>query len=278
MWYCLGLRESVGHVGESHPNFGPAGAFAEFCSCPENQISKVPHDVLLSEVAGLPLAGLTAYQALFTGHGLSTQGESLGDIRKGDKVLILGGNRGPGHLALQMAVHEGATVTTTVPKNCVKWATVAGASRVIDFHETQWVDELQGEGFNWVFDFVGWASRTTEMDIAAGVLTPGGTYVSDSHLETFSALGFANVRRGRFFKAFVPTVNAADLDTLVGWVDTYRLRVEIDEVCRFASLRHALLESVAGHCRGKVLLCQRDPSIEASAAEPRPPLAATGGA
>eukprot|EP00932_Pfiesteria_piscicida_P001799 SRR837773.11749.p1 GENE.SRR837773.11749~~SRR837773.11749.p1 ORF type:complete len:431 (+),score=114.64 SRR837773.11749:123-1295(+) len=269
---CLGIRESLGYCGEAPPAFGPAGAFAEFCACPESQMSLVPLEVLLSEVAGLPLSGLTAYQALFTGRGGSTRGEPLGDVQRGDKVLILGGNRGAGHMAVQMAVRKGASVTTTVPPSCVDWMWLLGVDRSVNFREKNWVHVLQGEEFDLVFDCVGWATTYEELDLAAGVLRPGGLYVSDSNLDLFHELGPDDERHGRFFRALVPKVDTKDLDTLVAWVDTYRLHVEVDEVCRFSALPHALRETVAGQCRGKVLLCQRDATVEASSVEARKPL------
>jgi len=271
---CLGLLESCCSDG----SFGPAGAFAEYCVCPEGQISKVPKDVMLSEVAGLPLAGLTAYQALFTGSGSSTQGEALGTVSKGDKVLVLGGNRGPGHLAVQMAVRKGADVTTTVPPSCVDWLCDLGANRVFNFREADWAEHLQGEDFDLILDFVGWATTSEEMDRAAWVLKPGGQYISNSNYEAFNALGLGATRRGRFFKAMLPKVDSEDLDLLVAWVDAGSLNVVTDQVCPFSSLRHALRESVAGQCRGKVLLCQRDASLDVGRGQARASEAAIGGA
>lgn len=266
---CMGVRESLGRFGEKPPAFGPAGAFAEYCACPESQMSKVPPEVLLSEVAGLPLSGLTAYQGLFTGKGQSTHGECLGATRKGDKVLILGGNRGVGHLAVQMAVRRGAEVTTTVPPTSLDWMGLLGVDRAIDFREQNWVHALLGQEFDLVFDCVGWATTVEELDLAAGVLRPGGLYISDSNFDLFNELGTQGERLGRIFRAFVPKVDAEDLDLLVEWVDNYRLHVEVDEVCRFSALPHALRESTAGQCRGKVLVCQRDSSMEAGTIEAR---------
>jgi len=92
----LGLAESFSETAD----FGPAGALAEYCVCPESQMSKLPASVDLSVFAGLPMSGLTAYQALFTGNGSSTTGQPLGNVGPGSQVLVLGGDRGVGHLAV----------------------------------------------------------------------------------------------------------------------------------------------------------------------------------
>jgi len=249
---CLGLLESC---AQDAP-FGPAGAFAEYCVCPEQQVSLVPSDVMLSEVAGLPLAGLTAYQALFTGKGCSTSGQPLGNVQKGSKVLVLGGNRGSGHLAVQMALRAGADVTTTVPPSSVDWMCDLGAQRVINFRDTDWVEELSGQGLDLILDCVGWATDHEEIDRAADVLRPGGQYISISNFKAFDDLGASGERKGRLFKAMIPKADAADLDSLVAWVDASYLEVVTDQVCGFAEVHHALRESVAGQCRGKVLIHQ----------------------
>lgn len=258
---CLGLQESFSEDAD----FGPAGAFAEFCVCPEEQVSKVPGNVnvpaesMLLKTAGLPLAGLTAYQALFTGGGSSTRGEALGSTAAGSQVLVLGGNRGAGHLAVQMAALRGADVSTTVPPSSVGWMKDLGAKQIVNFREEDWVERLAPGpgylGFDLVLDCVGWATSRQELDRAARVLRPGGQYVIVSHAELFDELG-SSERDGRFFKAVLPTVCVKDLDVLVDWVAAGHLKVFVDQVCPFHEVPHALHESVAGQCKGKVLICQ----------------------
>eukprot|EP00930_Biecheleria_cincta_P035108 TRINITY_DN2417_c0_g1_i1.p1 TRINITY_DN2417_c0_g1~~TRINITY_DN2417_c0_g1_i1.p1 ORF type:complete len:737 (+),score=150.13 TRINITY_DN2417_c0_g1_i1:61-2271(+) len=254
---CLGIQESC----QKDANFGPAGAFAEYCACPEVQISKIPQDLTLSKVAGLPLAGLSAYQALFTGCGSSTKGEPLGNITENSKVLVLGGNKGPGHLAIQMARLKGATVTTTVPPSCIDWMVSLGANSVINFRETDWVDKCGGADFDLIFDCVGWATSLEEMAKAAETLRPGGQYISLSNWDAFDILKVSSELCGGFFRAMVPRVGSADLDLLLSWIAEGKLEVFADQICPMADLQHALRESLAGQCCGKVLICQDGASI-----------------
>jgi len=249
---CLGVQESV--CGKSPRKF--AGTFAEFCVCPEDQATTVPDPVHLHSVAGLPLAGLTAYQALFTGNGSSTLGEPLGAIAGDSRLLILGGNRGPGHLALQLAKAVGASVTVTVPPSCMDWMRELGADEVVNFRESHWVETMAGRGFDLILDCVGWATTVKEMDRAAVALRRGGQLISTSNFEAFEKADASVLRHGCEFKAMLPKVAAEDLDILVHMVSVGKLKVTVDQVVVFADACHALRESVVGQCRGKVLLCQ----------------------
>ncbi|CAE8655782.1 unnamed protein product, partial [Polarella glacialis] len=267
---CLGPSESC----SKDTTFGPAGALAEYCVCPEEQISKVPDTVLLSAVAGLPLAGLTAYQALFTGSGASTTGEPLGDVQEasdvfkqalstgtgasttGDvqeasKVLVLGGDRGTGHLAVQMAKAKGAVVVATVSPGKVQWMENIGADLVINIKEQDWLQLLKGQNFDLILDCVGWAASTDEMDRAVQLMLPGGQFIG---ITNFAALEAAGTRGGCSFKAMVPKVTSKDLDVLVEWAASGRLEVFEDRVCPFSEAGRALQQGVSRY--GKVIICQ----------------------
>jgi len=181
----------------------------------------------------------------------------LGHVGEGSKVLVLGGNRGVGHLAVQMAKLAGAIVATTVPASCVEGMVGLGANHVVSYRDEDWSDMLKGQGFDLILDCVGWATCLEEMDRAGDVLNPAGLYISIEELDAFEGLGR---RYACQFKAMVPTVVAEDLQLLVDWVLDGRLKVSVDQVCAFRDLRHALHECMSGHCHGKVLV--RRPKTE----------------
>eukprot|EP00418_Pyrodinium_bahamense_P037990 CAMPEP_0179208888 /NCGR_PEP_ID=MMETSP0796-20121207/104176_1 /TAXON_ID=73915 /ORGANISM="Pyrodinium bahamense, Strain pbaha01" /LENGTH=363 /DNA_ID=CAMNT_0020913841 /DNA_START=1 /DNA_END=1092 /DNA_ORIENTATION=- len=244
---CLGLAESC----SKEAAFGPLGAFAEFCVCPESQICKVPDEMLLSTAAGLPLAGLSAYQALFTGKATSTKGEPLGNVGVGSKVLVLGGDRGPGHFAVQLAKQAGATVYTTAAPSKLDWLRTLGADRVVDWREQDWTAQMRGQDFDLVLDCVGWTESPEEMGKAVKVMKPGGQFISLPDFHTFDPEG---VIKDRHFKAMVANVNSQDLELLIQMVARGELDVHLDKIYLFEELPHALAHAVRGQTNGKVVV------------------------
>lgn len=92
----------------ARPNQEDAGAIAEFARLKENELAIKPAGLSHTNAASVPLAGLTAWQALIT----------KGNLKKGEKVLIHAGSGGVGTYAIQIAKHFGAYVaTTTSAKN-----------------------------------------------------------------------------------------------------------------------------------------------------------------
>mmetsp|Transcript_4869 Transcript_4869/g.15011 ORF Transcript_4869/g.15011 Transcript_4869/m.15011 type:complete len:352 (+) Transcript_4869:63-1118(+) len=225
-----------------------AGALADFCACPEGQVSKLLEGVELRAAAGLPLAGLSAYQALFTGAGLSTKGEPLGDVQAGSKVLILGGDRGTGHLAVQLAKKAGATVVTTASPSKLDWLRTLGADRIVDWRE---------QDFDLIYDCVGWASSPEEMGKATMVMRPGGQFITPPEFQAFAPEG---VIKERHFKAMVANPNTQDLDVLIQRLASGELEVNVDHVYPFAEAPHALTHSVSGQTNGKVLVSVAAPA------------------
>ena len=69
----LGLTETCPVDDNLVPKSGSAGAFAEYCVVPASRVAIIPGSSDPRAMAGLPLAGLTAYQALFTGAGKVSQ-------------------------------------------------------------------------------------------------------------------------------------------------------------------------------------------------------------
>ena len=93
----------VGDAVFARPNQDDAGAIAEFARVKERELALKPSNISHVEAASVPLAGLTAWQALL----------SRGKLKQGDKVLIHAEWGGVGTLAIQIAKHFGAHVATT---------------------------------------------------------------------------------------------------------------------------------------------------------------------
>jgi zinc-binding alcohol dehydrogenase/oxidoreductase len=133
------------------------GTLAEFVKVPARNLVEKPAHLSFEEAAALPLAGLTAYRALFT----------RARVQAGEKVLITGVGGGVALFALQFAVAAGAEVLVTsgsVEK--LDKAMAMGAMGGANYRDTDWVERLKslagafdviidgtaGDGLNELFD------------------------------------------------------------------------------------------------------------------------------
>jgi NADPH:quinone reductase-like Zn-dependent oxidoreductase len=142
--------------------FDRNGAAATFVVVPEEAVAPRPQSVSHVEAAAVPVAALTAWQALMIHARLGA----------GDRVLIHGGAGGVGAYAVQMAAGKGADVTATAFAADVGHATRLGATTVIDVSSERF-DEESGV-FDIVIDTVGGET----LDRSFAVLRPGGRLVT----------------------------------------------------------------------------------------------------
>jgi NADPH:quinone reductase-like Zn-dependent oxidoreductase len=121
----------VESVGKSVTQFKPGdeifggcvGAFAEYACAKESKIVKKPADVTFEQAAAIPIAGMTALQAL----------RDKGKVEAGQKVLVIGASGGVGTFAVQIAKHLGADVTGVCSTRNIEMVRGIGADRVIDY-------------------------------------------------------------------------------------------------------------------------------------------------
>src|SRR5437868_1897214 len=109
------------------------GAFAEYVSINENDLSLKPKNLSHDEAASIPLVGLTVYQAL----------HEYAKIKPGQKVFIQAGSGGIGTFAIQFAKAIGAEVATTTSEKNINWVEQLGADRVINYNKEKYNDILK---------------------------------------------------------------------------------------------------------------------------------------
>jgi len=150
------------------------GALAEYVVCSVPEIAKKPSNISFSEAAAIPLAGITALQAL-----------RRGGVKEGSKVFIPGGAGGVGSLAIQIAkkILKASYVCTTASAGvgtdiCKK----AGADRIIDYRSEDFEEVLDGEDFDMAFDTMNQAAQM------GGLLKEGGKIISISGQATIEAI------------------------------------------------------------------------------------------
>ena len=110
------------------------GAFAEYTSAPESICGHMPENSSFTSMACVPIAGLTALQALIT-HG---------HLKAGESVLINGSSGGVGHFAVQIAKAHGAEVTGICSGRNQEFVESLGADRVIAYDKED-IHKLEGD-------------------------------------------------------------------------------------------------------------------------------------
>jgi NADPH:quinone reductase-like Zn-dependent oxidoreductase len=185
------------------------GAAADFVAVPAADLAARPSTVSHAVAAALPLAGLTALQALVD-HAA---------VRPGEAVLVHGGAGGVGALTVQLAAILGGHVTATIRSDAGELVRGFGAGRVIDVRTEAF--DVNGAAYDVVIDTVG--GETLNRSFA--VLRRGGRLVT---LSAPPPAGRAD-EYGITATFFIVTPNRGQLDELAELVDSGRLRVEIAE-------------------------------------------------
>lgn len=221
----------------------PAEAYAQYVTAPARQLARIPDGLGFAEAASLPLAGLTALQAL----------EDAGGLRPGQSVLVCAAAGGVGRLAVQIALALGGEVTACAREGRLAEAAAAGARTVAAAP-----DGLPGERsrHDLVIDPFGGERTVGLMDRCA----PGGTVVTLIP-RTTPAVQAEALRRGITLRRVVVEPSERGMGRLAGWVAEGRLkpRVALELPLRQAAEAHRAGEQ--GGLDGKIVLrpWQRSP-------------------
>jgi alcohol dehydrogenase len=239
------------------------GAFAELASVPEELVTLMPRSLGFTEAAGLPLAGLTALQALR---------DELG-IRPGTRLFISGGAGGVGTLAIQIAKYFGADVTTTASPRGAALVRMLDADRVLDYTRQDLSDVVGG--FDAALDCVGGRTlsgifrllrRGGRVVSVAGIPEPK-TALQDLHASRAVAVLFWIIslgvrlrawRAGVSYRYLFMHASAEDLQFLAELVDGGQVRPVVDSTYPLARIREAFAALEAGHAKGKIIVTMDD--------------------
>jgi NADPH:quinone reductase-like Zn-dependent oxidoreductase len=143
------------------------GSWAEYVTFSAEHVALMPKNLSRAEAAAVPLAALTAWQALF----------DKAHLLRGETLLIHAGAGGVGGFAIQWAKIHGAKVITTASRSKVDYVKQLGADEVIDYQSTVFVDSIRKKhpsGIDVVLDTVGDGVYRRSFE----VLKPGGRIVS----------------------------------------------------------------------------------------------------
>jgi len=236
-----------------------AGAFAEQACVDEDHVAHMPRDLDFTAAAGVPLAGLTALQALR---------DELG-VKPGQRVFISGGAGGVGTFAIQIAKWLGAHVTTTASKRGEALVRSLGCDEVIDY-TAQEISEAHG-GFDAGFDVIG--GKTLEKMFE--IMKPGTKIVSIAGLpEPQTAIKDLGGRRalaavfwvisygirsrarrsGVSYRYLFMHPSGTDLAELAELIEQGKLKVIVDKAYPFANISGAILYVESERAKGKVVV------------------------
>jgi NADPH:quinone reductase-like Zn-dependent oxidoreductase len=219
--------------------FDRDGAAADYVAVAADDLAAKPSTVSHTVAAALPLAGLTALQALV----------EHAHVQHGDKVLVTGGTGGVGGLTVQLAARLGAIVTTTIRSDAIELVRNLGARKVIDVR-TDSFDDITTP-YDVVIDTVGGHT----LDMSFRVLRRGGRLVTLSAPPPADAADEFGVTAA----FFVVTPNRGQLAELAALVDRSQLHVEVGATFPLAQGREAFESGQRpGRRPGKTVIVVRD--------------------
>lgn len=242
-WDFSGVIERVGKAvtqfepGDevfARPDITRNGTYAEYIAVNASEIARKPRFISHVQAACLPLAGITAWEVLFT----------AGQVEAGQTVLIHAAAGGVGSLAVQLAHWKGARVIATCSAANRDLVTSLGADEVIDYRSTAFQDVVRN--VDMVFDTQGGAVQ----EASWSVLKPGGILVSCSNPPSKEKAAELGLRQAFVF--IQP--NAAILDQLAALIENGHLRTLIGAEFALADLVLAHELSESGHARGKIAI------------------------
>ena len=214
------------------------GTLAELIVAQVDELSAKPATVSFEQAAAVPLAALTALQAL----------RDEAKLRSGDELIIHGASGGVGLFAIQLARAMGATVTTTSSERNLELCRQLGSTRTLDYHRTSGL-ETPG-AWRVFFDVFG----NRSFSAVKPALRERGVFVStvpSPCLAWQQLLTRFAKRRARLVQV---RSNSADLAYLGGLIDAGHLVPVIDRVWPLASAAEAQAHIETKRTRGKVVI------------------------
>jgi len=220
--------------GDDVFGFAASGGYAELATAPGAMIAKKPAGVSHEQAAALPVAGLTAWQALFDHAGL----------QRGQTALIAGAAGGVGHFAVQFARHAGARAIGTGSSRNRDFVLGLGADEYVDY--TRQDVGVSVSDVDVAFDTVG--GNTTQSLLPT--VRDGGVLVTIAGAPPEQAARERGVRA----ELLVMSPSSEQLARIAELVAAGDVRVEITETFPLAEVQRAHTLSESGHTRGKIIL------------------------
>lgn len=247
------LAGHVVAVGKDVTEFKPgdevfgtgAGAWSEYAAAREVRLVAKPANVSFEEAGSVPIAALTALQALRNGN-----------VQPGQKVLINGASGGVGSFAVQLAKHFGADVTAVCSTNNVRKAEEGGADRICDYNEQDFT--RSGVRHDLMLDIAGsrpFRQFRKVLSKNATVMVVGGSMNRGlGPLPHLGATLVSGLVRSQKVKFFVAKINKEDLQLMADLMASGEVKPVIDRSYELDRVPEALDYLGEGHARGKIVI------------------------
>lgn len=224
-----------------------SGSFAEYACVSRKKLARKPANLTFEQAAAVPISGGTALQGL----------RDKGELRAGQKVLIIGAGGGVGTFAVQIAKAFGAEVTGVEGPTKVDMVRSIGADHVIDYRREDF--SRMGQRYDVILDIAG---NRSLRDLRRALL-PKGTLVitggeegdrwiggTDRMLRAMALSPFV----GQKLRGFVASEGREHLDVLTEFIEAGKITPVIDSTYPLSETPEAMRHLLEGHPRGKIVI------------------------
>ncbi len=228
------------------------GTYAEYVVTPEKSLAKKPQNLTHEQAASIPLAALTAWQALL----------GQGKLKPGQRVLVHAGAGGVGSMAIQIAKAFGAFVAATASTRNLNLLRQLGVDQPIDYTQ----EESIRPKFDLVLDGVGqsvWAASFRALRAGGRLVTLAVPIPEQqSGKLSFFATAIAGVAGGTLrglaggkrLMMIQVKPRGGELEKITALVETGKLQPVVEKVFPLEAVAEAHRLSEAGHVRGKLVI------------------------
>lgn len=219
------------------------GGFAEYVCVREDALAFKPKNVSFEEAAAVPMAGVTALQAL----------RNKGNIQPGQKVLIYGASGGVGTFAVQIAKSLGAEVTGVCSTRNVDILLSIGAEHVIDYQKENFT--LSQEKYDLILGVNG----SQPLSVYKKALNPNGIFlhVGGSGEQLFQTMiqgPWTSILGSKKIGSILQRANQKDLIYVKELLETGSVKPVIDRKYKLSEIADAFNYFSEGHAQGKVVI------------------------
>lgn len=238
-----GFKQGDRVYGLKNPSHG-LGTYGEYTRIQSKHLSKAPHYKEELALGGIPLCGLTAWQALL----------NHGKLKAKMRVLVIGGSGGVGSFAIQIATALGATVDTVCSEKNADFVRALGANKVFDYRK----DTLSQADtqYDIIFDTIGTHSTSK----CQHQLKSKGVFVSTLPTPNLLMQGIWSRLLGalciphRKTRVVMVKPNSKQLDEISALIQSGSIHPVVDSIYPLTQTDQAHLKSQSKRARGKIIL------------------------